>query len=238
MVARSRTAPPPKPSKAEPASLPASVSRATSNRNEYGQGRRKLLEAATRLVAREGTSRLSLRELAKEAGMSHNAIYRHFASVDDMVPEMILSFNRDLREGLRQARTQVPANESPPKTVVAWLFDFAQANPDAFLVAMRERHGPCGPAREAIEQGMDNILADMKADLLAARHLPPLPEPTLNTALRVIMQHTFGLCLAYLSAPDRRASLLQEAQQVFQWCLSGAAMSVASSQTQPAAKPR
>lgn len=209
-----------------------------SAKHEYGQGRRKLLEAATRLVAREGTSRLSLRELAQEAGMSHNAIYRHFASVDDMVPEMILSFNQQLREGLRHARNQAPATETPTRTVVGWLLDFAQQNPDAFVVAMRERHGPCGPAREAIEQGLSDILSDMRHDLQATGHLPPLPTQTLNTVLRVIMQHTFELCLAYLSAPHRKAMLLKEAEQVFMWCLSGAVMSQASGQPKPAAKPR
>lgn len=221
-----------------PAALTASQGPTTVARSEYGLGKHKLLEAATRLVAREGTSRLSLRELAKEAGMSHNAIYRHFASVDDMVPEMILSFNQQLRDGLRQARTQVPATAPPTRTVVGWLFDFAQANPDAFVVAMRERHGPCGPARQAIEQGMANILADMRHDLQASGHLPPLPDPTLNTALRVIIQHTFELCLAYLSAPNKRASLLKEAEQVFLWCLSGATMAAASGQPKPAAKSR
>jgi TetR/AcrR family transcriptional regulator, fatty acid biosynthesis regulator len=219
-----------KPSTAAPASAPTSkkVLPQAAAKNEYGQGKRKLLDAATRLVAREGTTRLALRELAKEAGMSHNAIYRHFASVDDMVPEMILEFNQRLREGLRHARTQVPAAEAPTRTVVGWLFDFAKAHPDAFVVAMRERHGPSGPARQAIEQGMAHVLADMRHDLLAAKRLPPLPDSTLDTALRVIIQHTFELCLRYLDTPDRREALLQEAEQVFLWCLSGAAMSATS----------
>ncbi len=191
-------------------------------KHAYGQGRQKLLSAAASLVAREGSSRITLRDLAKEAGMSHNAIYRHFSGVDEMVQELVCDVNVRLREGLRQARTRAPRDEGSTRTVVNWLFDFALAHKDAFVVAVRERHGPSGPARLAIEQGISLILADMKLDLLESLRLPPLPEATLDTALRVIIQHTFELCLACIDAPHLRAALLIEAEQVFTWCLAGA----------------
>lgn len=201
------------------------VGSATSSfKTEYGQGRRKLLDAAARLVAREGSARLTLRELAKEAGMSHNSIYRHFPSVVDMMPALIGDFTLQLREGLRRARAQVPPNELSSRTVVGWLLDFALSNKDTFVVTMRERHGPIGPARAAIEQGAIQILADMRSDLAAAGRLPPLPADKLDLALRVIVQQTFELCLLYIEAPERREALLVEAELIFAWCLAGAVM--------------
>lgn len=200
---------------------PAAVS---SFKQAYGQGRQKLLDAAVRLVAREGSARLTLRELAKEAGMSHNSIYRHFESVEGMMPIVIGDFTQRLREGLRQARSQVPADELPSRTVVGWLLDFALANQDAFVVAMRERHGPLGPARDVIEQGMDQVMSDMRSDLTAAGRLPSLPHDQLNLALRVIVHETFQLCLSCIEAPERRAALLAEAELIFAWCLTGAAV--------------
>lgn len=194
----------------------------SSSKSEYGQGRRKLLDAAARLVAREGSARLTLRELAAEAGMSHNSIYRHFQSVEDMMPTLIGDFTLELREGLRQARRLVPANELPSRTVVGWLFDFALANKDAFVVTMRERHGPMGPARQAIEAGMVQIVSDMRGDLSAAGRLPPLPDDKLDLALGLIAQQTFQLCLRCIEAPQSREALLAEAELVFAWCLTGA----------------
>lgn len=194
----------------------------SSFKTEYGQGRRKLLDAATRLVAREGSARLTLRELAKEAGMSHNSIYRHFQSVEDMMPTLIGDFTRQLRDGLRQARSQVPADEMPSRTVVGWLLDFALSNKDAFVVAMRERHGPMGPARQAIEQGTLQIVSDMRSDLSTAGRLPPLSDDKLDLALRVIVQQTFQLCLDCIEAPEHREALLAEAELIFAWCLTGA----------------
>ena len=206
-----------KPSKPAAAAPPHS-----SFKNEYGQGRRKLLDAAARLVAREGSARLTLRELAKEAGMSHNSIYRHFQSVEDMMPTLIGDFTLQLREGLRQARRLVPVNELPSRTVVGWLLDFALSNKDTFVVAMRERHGPMGPARQAIEQGAIQIVSDMRSDLRAAGRLPPLPDDKLDLALRVIVQQTFQLCISCIEAPERREALLAEAELIFAWCLTGA----------------
>ena len=194
----------------------------SSFKNEYGQGRGKLLSAAARLVAREGSSRLTLRELAKEAGMSHNSIYRHFQSVEDMMPTLIGDFTARLREGLRQARREVPPDELPSRVVVGWLLDFALANEDTFVVAMRERHGPMGPGRQAIEQTEREIVSDMRRDLSDAHRLPPLPADKLELALRIIVQQTFQLCLTCIEAPERRKALLAEAELVFAWCLQGA----------------
>jgi AcrR family transcriptional regulator len=204
---------------------PATVTadRAVSTfKTEYGQGRRKLLNAAARLMAREGSTRLTLRELAQEAGMSHNSIYRHFQSVEDMLPTLMGDFTLELREGLRRARGQVPANELPSRTVVGWLLGFALANQDAFVVAMRALQGPVGPARRAVEQGMSEIMADMRHDLGQAGRLPPLPDDKLDLALRIILQQTFQLCLACIEAPQRRDALLSEAELIFAWCLTGA----------------
>lgn len=207
-------------------------------KTEYGQGRRKLLDAVARLVAREGSARLTLRELAKEAGMSHNSIYRHFPSVGDMMPTLIGEFNLALRNGLRQARSQVPPDELSSRTVVSWLLDFALVNKDCFVVAMRERHGPLGPARAAIEQGTHQILADMRSDLGAAGRLPPLPPDKLDLALRIIVQQTFELCLSYIEAPERREALLAEAELIFAWCLTGAAMLSGDKTTLPLAQTK
>lgn len=205
---------------------PSAVSDASADsvhKREYGLGKQKLLSALARLAAREGSTRLTLRALAAESGMGHNAIYRHFDCVEDMIPQLVGDFTQQLREGLRQARTKVPANELPSKTVVSWLFDFALSNKDVFVVAMRERHGPSGPTRQALEACQAAIVADMQTDLIALNRLPALPADKLSLALRFIVQQTFELCLALLETPDRREALLLEAELIFAWCLTGAA---------------
>ena len=59
-----------------------STSQAERPREAYHHGglRRTLIAVAVELVAREGAEALSLREVARRAGVSHNAPYRHFPS--------------------------------------------------------------------------------------------------------------------------------------------------------------
>lgn len=138
------------------------------------------------------------------------------------MPTLIGDFTVQLRDGLRQARSRVPAHELPSRTVVGWLLEFALTHEHVFVVAMRERYGPVGPARQAIEQGTIQIVSDMREDLGAAGKLPCLADDKLDLALRIIVQQTFQLCLSCIEAPQRREALLAEAELIFAWCLAGA----------------
>ena len=44
----------------------------------HGNLKSKLLEEAVTLISQDGLENLSLRRLATQCGVSHNAIYRHF----------------------------------------------------------------------------------------------------------------------------------------------------------------
>jgi AcrR family transcriptional regulator len=51
----------------------------------HGNLREALLEAADKLLAERGAQALTLRDVARAAGVSHAAPYHHFASLDDLL---------------------------------------------------------------------------------------------------------------------------------------------------------
>jgi AcrR family transcriptional regulator len=51
----------------------------------YANLRRTLLDAAVTLIGEVGPRAFALRELARRAGESHKAPYRHFASKDELL---------------------------------------------------------------------------------------------------------------------------------------------------------
>lgn len=187
------------------------------------QGKRLLMEAAARLAARQSGARaLPLRELAREAGLNHNTFYRHFASQDELIHAIVDDFGQQLREGLAKTRLEVTSLDSLSTSVVGWTLDFALAHQDVFVVAMRERYGPSGPVRDAVQAMLTILQDDMLRELQARGALPALPEAVLRPLLGIIIDHTFKLCFEHIEAPQDRARRLVDAQRLFETLMLGA----------------
>lgn len=65
--------------------------------------RAELLQAARDILADEGLNGLSLRAVARRAGVSHAAPYRHFASHEALLVELAIEGFAELKETLRSA---------------------------------------------------------------------------------------------------------------------------------------
>jgi len=69
----------------------------------HGRLREALLEAAIPLVAEVGPAGFTLREVARRAGVSHNAPYRHFQDKDALLAAVAAQGFRELAEEMHQA---------------------------------------------------------------------------------------------------------------------------------------
>src|SRR5690349_3579164 len=72
----------------------------------HGDLRPALLKAAGRVLEKEGPAALSLRELARRAGVSHNAPYRHFADREALLAALAADGFRMLGEVLGVASSR------------------------------------------------------------------------------------------------------------------------------------
>jgi AcrR family transcriptional regulator len=72
----------------------------------HGELRRALLDAALQLVAERGRPDFTLREVARQAGVSHNAPYNHFADKADLVAALTVEGFQKLEVVLRSAYAQ------------------------------------------------------------------------------------------------------------------------------------
>jgi AcrR family transcriptional regulator len=69
---------------------------------ELGETKARILDAAYRRLAKEGYAALSMREIAKDAGVNHALIHYHFRTKDQLVVAVLDEANRQLLE--RQQR--------------------------------------------------------------------------------------------------------------------------------------
>lgn len=65
---------------------------------DFGATKTKILDAAFRRLAEDGYSALSVREIARDAGVNHALINYHFRSKDQLVIEVLDAANRRLLE--------------------------------------------------------------------------------------------------------------------------------------------
>jgi len=74
----------------------------------HGDLRRALIEAALEHIERDGPKELSLRSVARRAGVSSAAPYRHFPSRDALLAAVAEEGFRTLAEGIREAAAAHP----------------------------------------------------------------------------------------------------------------------------------
>ena len=185
-------------------------------------GKRQLMDAALRLLAhQQDVDTLSLRELAREAGLNHNTFYRHFRDLQDLQTALMHDFTQRLREGTRQARANVGSHPSVTHRVVGWLFDFASQHREVFLVAYRTLHGPPGAAREHLQTCLDELRRDMLQEQRAMQLLPPGHDEVWMRVLAVYGRAVYGLVVRYLEHPRQRAALLRESEELLAILLAG-----------------
>jgi AcrR family transcriptional regulator len=72
-------------------------------RYHHGNLRHALIEAALALIGKGGTGSFTLREIGRRAGVSHGALYRHFATKDALLAELAAEGFRGLLASIQEA---------------------------------------------------------------------------------------------------------------------------------------
>jgi AcrR family transcriptional regulator len=78
----------------------------TSSSYHHGDLRQAVLQKAGEILEKEGLESLSLREVARRAGVSHNAPYRHFPDRDSLLAALVEEGFQMLGEALKKRPRQ------------------------------------------------------------------------------------------------------------------------------------
>ena len=111
---------------AEPTPPPA------AKRYHHGDLERGLLAAGRRLLERDGLAALSMRGLAREAGVSATAPYHHFKDHAALLYAIGREGSADLAAALRDARDTHPYGRDQMIAVSVAYVEFALANPGLY----------------------------------------------------------------------------------------------------------
>jgi len=140
----------------------------------HGNLRDSLLQAAISLIAEVGPTAFTLREVARRAGVSHNAPYRHFRDKDDLIASVAAEGYRELTAVMRRAADKRHRPVDRLKHAGMAYIEFALQRPEHFTVMFdapaTAEHGDSIAAPEA-KQAF-NTLIDLVRDAQQNKQMP------------------------------------------------------------------
>lgn len=154
---------------------------------------REILDTARRVLVEHGSDGLALRAIARDMGMSAPALYRYYASREDLVEHLVAALYDELCDVLEEARDAVAPDRPGRRLLVAarafrsWATahhaEFALLFGSAVggLLPPEELHGE-GPAGTAGRR-FGAVFAALMADVYRERRFPVPADEELDPAL-------------------------------------------------------
>jgi AcrR family transcriptional regulator len=172
---------------------------ASGNSYHHGDLKNALIQAGIEILASEGVGGLSLRSVARQAGVSHAAPYAHFADKQALIAAIATAGYRRVAERIQAAVQDHPGDPLQQLVEVAWAYwQFALSDPAHFRVTFSgvvEQEQAYPALVEAAEQGFRQVIETVAA-CQAAGILDPGPT---DLAAVTIWSAVHGLVLLLLN---------------------------------------
>lgn len=210
---------------------------ATSTRATPGRDlRQEILDTARALLNDVGASGLSMREVARRAGVTHQAPYHHFGDRESILAELVAEGFRTLGRDLAQANTLAAHNLRGAVMASGRAYiDFALSNPGVFRVMFRPE--TCDPARFPAVQAAGQAAQATLVELVSMVH----GTQTSPALCMVYWAHVHGMASLLLDgslgqecpAGPMRDTLLDEVSNTFANLVFGSAQQPLGELTPP-----
>lgn len=186
--------------------------------------REQLLNAALRLVGpSRSVSNLTLREVAREAGVAPNSFYRHFRDVDALAIALIDEAGESLRRIIWEARSHVGQGGSLIRSSVQTFMQQLHSGDQHLPLLLREGTAASAAFKAAVDAQLSFFETELTTDLqrLVAEQGQHLPRPDL--VARAITRLVFAMGGQALDAPEPRLeSLIDDTSEMIRMIMRGA----------------
>jgi AcrR family transcriptional regulator len=185
----------------------------TGSRSAYHHGdlRNALLDSASALAREDGAERLSLREVARRAGVSHAAAYNHFTDKNDLLRALAVRAFEVL--GQRMRAVDAAGSLELEDMAVAYLLFAAHHGAEFRFMFQRSLCMPEGEF-DPIEQASRNaqaVLREFVVKLQAEGRLAP-GDPDEIALITWSLIH--GMTSIFLETPAFKGMPLEAAEQI------------------------
>ena len=184
----------------------------------------ELFQAALNLIGPEKSiASLSLREVAREAGIAPNSFYRHFRDIDELAIELIERSGIVLRKIFHEARLKVAKNGSVIRSSVEVFIQQLDADEGNLSLLLREGYTGSKSYKQAVEHQLNFFQQELQDDLIRLErlHHNKLTHPDLVAI--AITQLVFNMGAKVIDLPsEQRKEVAEQTMVMIRMLLEGA----------------
>jgi len=184
----------------------------------------ELFQAALNLIGpQKSISSLSLREVAREAGIAPNSFYRHFKDIDELAIELIDRAGIVLRQILNESRLKASKQNSIIRSSVEVFIAQLDADEGNLSLLLREGYTGSKSYKQAVERQLNYFQQELQEDLILLERLNNKKLFHPEIAARAITQLVFNMGANVIDmAPEDRKEIAEQTMIMIRMILEGA----------------
>ncbi|WP_180127887.1 MULTISPECIES: HTH-type transcriptional repressor FabR [unclassified Acinetobacter] len=184
----------------------------------------ELFQAALNLIGpQKSISSLSLREVAREAGIAPNSFYRHFKDIDELAIELIDRAGGVLRQILHEARLQASRQSSIIRSSVEVFIQQLDADEGNLSLLLREGYTGSHSYKNAVERQLNYFQQELREDLIVLERLNQSKLAHPDIVARGITQLVFNMGAKVIDLPtEQRKEVAEQTMIMIRMILEGA----------------
>lgn len=171
----------------------------------------ELFQAALNLIGpAKSIAALSLREVAREAGIAPNSFYRHFKDIDELAIELIERSGIVLRQILHEARLKASKQSSIIRTSVEVFIEQLDADEGNLSLLLREGYTGSKSYKEAVERQLNFFQQELQEDLIVLERLNRSKIAHPDLVAKAITQLVFNMGAKVIDMPSEERKVVAE----------------------------
>jgi AcrR family transcriptional regulator len=189
-----------------------------------GIEREQVIAAALKLLGpSRSVSTLSLREVAREAGIAPNSFYRHFRDMDELAVALIDLAGGQLRQIIREARLRVSAGGEVIRPSVEAFMEQLESDDKLLHILLREGSVGSDAFRQAVDRELRHFEDELRDDLIRLSQVewPMAYQPAL--VAKAITRLVFAMGATAMDLPrERRREITDQTIEMVRMIVVGA----------------
>ncbi|WP_089604820.1 HTH-type transcriptional repressor FabR [Acinetobacter piscicola] len=183
----------------------------------------ELFQAALNLIGpQKSIASLSLREVAREAGIAPNSFYRHFKDIDELAIELIELSGGALRRILHQARIKAIKQSSIIRSSVEVFIEQLDADEGNLSLLLREGYTGSIQYKLAVDKQLNYFQQELQDDLIRLEQINDSKLAHPDLVAKAITQLVFNMGAKVIDLPiEERKKIAEQTMIMIRMLLEG-----------------